>query len=985
MTKMREIHWLRRIKLPYVALAMTTIAVFLPIGCLLEDELDGRSNPDDPNGSLCLDEDGDGFGKGCVKGIDCDDSNPGALDECYRCVSPDKGCPCATESEQAGCGKVEMAIGTQLVCGQGITTCTNGAWSECIINNSVTLAPKTAGLDPLGFGGPSPCTNNPCDPACTTFNDDPTGLTNIDAGIITVDGGDAGLTLPGSVPPAPITCTGGSDSTCAHTMCTVGTKLTAGCDVPAPPPAGVQKPPELVFRETFNNNTQGWTVSNAEWEVAVPAVAGNGQNMSGGFNDPGTDHTTPQTDNRIAGFNVDTDTYNTKGIANIAATHAAYYLTSPALNTAGDWGNPVTLKFWRWLNSDLPTKTIHNVQVCNGATCVNLWTNQTPAVQVKDSAWTQVSYTIPAANVQANMKIRFGMQVLATNGSKISSWNIDDIEITKTPPPPPAVPAPPASCVSKVCAANVKPQCCTTAWTIDCVQQIFATCGVTCGALDGVCVTCWNDTYDHDGDGFSGAAGDCADCDPTINPSAYDFGGDFIDEDCTGTADDEITTCDSGLAIASTNPYDFAKAMELCQTTTLTSKDWGVITPGGAKFVQSDVDLELGTGAGVPNAIQYGIVTKSGTNNPRRMGANMAMFSTGTAREPLAAGWVNPNGSGSQANTSATMPPQFPKNKAGCPADAANTTRDSSGLWMMIRTPSNAKSFSFKFNMFSSEYPEWVCTNYNDTFIARLLTAFTPGNLPANGNNISFDANNNPVTVNNAFFTVPGCPTCTSPLLTATNLDGSCNSNNITGICGGATNWLYSAAPVNPNEIIRMNFEIWDEGDSQWDSWVVIDDWQWSVETTTIQTGAVPPGQPVQYTDGYFVRDYNLTGVCPTGTRVVWGLWSWNTTTPSTSSIDFKVQTASSLAGLAGAPSDALRFSNPPGPAGLAGQVVVARTGPPSTITGSSVVEETLKTNNRAINLPFLRITSHLAPSADKLNAPILKSWNLQTSCVASE
>jgi hypothetical protein len=527
------------------------------------------------------------------------------------------------------------------------------------------------------------------------------------------------------------------------------------------------------------------------------------------------------------------------------------------------------------------------------------------------------------------------------------------------------------------------PSCCTTAWTIDCVKQIFPTCGVSCGALNGVCVTCWNDTYDHDGDGYTGMENDCADCDPNINPSAYDFGGDFIDQDCSGNYDDEITSCDTGLAVASTNPYDFAKAMELCQTTTLASKDWGVITPG-AKFVQSDVDLELGTAAAAPVALQYGIIPKFGTNNLPRKGVNMASFASGTAREPLQAGWVNPNGqTGScyNANTASTMPPQFPKNHAGCPADAANNVYDSSGLWMMIRTPSNAKSFSFKFNMFSSEYPEWVCTNYNDTFIARLFTGSTPANPVANGNNISFDANAAPVTINNAFFTVPGCATCTSPLLTNTNMDGTCGGQT----CGGATDWLYTTAPVNPSELIRMNFEIWDEGDHIYDSFVVIDDWQWSVNTTTIQTGKVPPGTPVVYADGYFVRDYNLTGVCPTGTRVVWGLWSWDTTTPTTSSVDFKVQTADTLANLGAAPSDALRFSNPPGPVALAGTIVVAKTGSPSTVTGSAVVEETLKTNNRAINLPFLRVTSHLAPSTDKLNAPTLKAWNLQTSCVPSE
>jgi hypothetical protein len=235
--------------------------------------------------------------------------------------------------------------------------------------------------------------------------------------------------------------------------------------------------------------------------------------------------------------------------------------------------------------------------------------------------------------------------------------------------------------------------------------------------------------------------------------------------------------------------------------------------------------------------------------------------------------------------------------------------------------------------------------------------------------------------VNNAFFTIPGCPTCSSPLLDGTTLEPLCSGAR----CGGATDWLYTTAPVVPGEIINMNFEIWDEGDHKWDSFVVVDDFQWSVEETSIQTGKVPPGQPVIYTDGYFVRDYNATGVCPQGTSIVWGLWSWQAVTPSTSAIDFKVQTADTLAGLAAAPADALLFSNPPGPVGLAGQAAVARTGPPNTVNGSAVVDTTLQANGRPTTLPFVRITSHLAPSPDKLNAPTLSAWNLQFDCIPTE
>ena len=41
-------------------------------------------------------------------------------------------------------------------------------------------------------------------------------------------------------------------------------------------------------------------------------------------------------------------------------------------------------------------------------------------------------------------------------------------------------------------------------------------------------------TGDFDGDGFSGAGGDCDDTDPNINPDAFDVSNDGIDSDCDG-------------------------------------------------------------------------------------------------------------------------------------------------------------------------------------------------------------------------------------------------------------------------------------------------------------------------------------------------------------------------------------------------------------------------------------------------------------------
>ncbi|APR79980.1 Cell division protein FtsH [Minicystis rosea] len=532
------------------------------------------------------------------------------------------------------------------------------------------------------------------------------------------------------------------------------------------------------------------------------------------------------------------------------------------------------------------------------------------------------------------------------------------------------------ACVSKVCSTH--PTCCSGTWDANCVAWAQSDCNIACGSNGGTCVVCYKDSTDHDGDGYSYAQGDCADCDPLVNPGAYDFPGNGIDEDCNGVPDDAVTSCDTGLALASSVAGDYAKAIDLCKTTTATatgaSKTWGVIS---SKLVQAD-------GASTPNSLGYGILSAYGPNNLPQKGAKMAAFSSGTARSPADANWYNPNGQGSSTKgylhgTSCSYPSGFPKNKTGC-AKATGNALDSAGLLMSIRVPTNARSFTYRFDFFTSEYPEYICNQYNDSYVALLKTTYTPANPAANSLNISFDSNSNPVNVNMGLFSVTS-----GPLLQGTGLDGTCKNpdTNKNEICGGATGWLQTSAPVVPGETIQIQFSIWDASDEKWDSTVLVDAWNWSGDSATITTGqAPPPPPPALYGDGYFVRDYDMTGVCPADSVPFWGLWSWNSVTPSDSKISFSVQTADTAAGLATAPMDDLLFSNPPGPTALAGTSVVAKTGSPSTNAGSAVVDSTLLAKSRSRIKNFLRVTSHLIPSTDNLSAPVLSAWNLQVSCV---
>jgi hypothetical protein len=540
---------------------------------------------------------------------------------------------------------------------------------------------------------------------------------------------------------------------------------------------------------------------------------------------------------------------------------------------------------------------------------------------------------------------------------------------------------PKLDCVQTVCAAN--PSCCTAAWTSACVLLASTSCNIHCGNQNGTCLDCYQDGFDHDGDGWSYTQGDCMDCDPGQNPGAYDFPNNGVDEDCSGVADDEQAHCDAALAMASATGLDYAAAMGLCRTTTASAtgnqKTWGVIS----------ASLAQANGASASASLSRGILARYGTNNLPREGSKMAAFSTGTARAPGDPGWADPNGitpggySGSyNQGTSCFYPSGFPKNAAGCP-NASGKAYDSSGLVVKVRVPTNVKSLAYDFNFFTSEYPEYVCSSFNDAFVAILQTTGLPANPVKNSGNISFDSLGNPVSVNNGFFTVTG-----GPKLLNTGLDGLCWAQDpqfgfwYQTICGGSTDWLESTSPVTPGETVTMQFSIWDSGDHLWDSLVLIDNWQWSANAAPIQTFRPMPATGSTYGDGYFTRDYDVTGLCKNGTVPRWGIWSWGGVTPADSSIEFSVRTAATTAGLTNAPDDPLTFSTTPGPAALNGKNAVAKTGSPDTQLGAAVVDNTLKAHGRVRNNPVVRITSHLLPSLDTTVAPTLVSWDLQYDCI---
>ena len=56
--------------------------------------------------------------------------------------------------------------------------------------------------------------------------------------------------------------------------------------------------------------------------------------------------------------------------------------------------------------------------------------------------------------------------------------------------------------------------------------------------------------------------GDCNDANPLANPGAIEIPGNHVDDNCNGTNDEAIPTCDANLNAALATSY--ANSMELC-------------------------------------------------------------------------------------------------------------------------------------------------------------------------------------------------------------------------------------------------------------------------------------------------------------------------------------------------------------------------------------------------------------------------------------
>lgn len=334
-------------------------------------------------------------------------------------------------------------------------------------------------------------------------------------------------------------------------------------------------------------------------------------------------------------------------------------------------------------------------------------------------------------------------------------------------------------------------------------------------------------TEDMDGDGFE-ASVDCNDCDAATNPAALDIVNtdangdplpdvDQVDEDCDGTAllPAEDVSCDDDAAVVldSNDPLHASMALDLCQAQT--GDSWGVVS---AAYVQID-------GTPLPTTpaahLGHGLLTAFGTNVAPLRGTKLVALSSGTARQPTDPGYLESH----DKAYGCAFPPGVPFASTTCPNASTGDPHDSIALRIELKVPTNATELNFGVKYYTAEFPSFICSDYNDIFLAR-MTPEPLGASPLGTSNITFDANGEPLSINNAMLDV--CTPQTAGGKVFDCLAGTAELTDTGFETHAGTSWLTTTAPVTGGDVITLEYGIMDANDGAVTSTILLDDFKWT-------------------------------------------------------------------------------------------------------------------------------------------------------------
>ncbi|MEM6990018.1 MAG: choice-of-anchor L domain-containing protein [Myxococcota bacterium] len=153
--------------------------------------------------------------------------------------------------------------------------------------------------------------------------------------------------------------------------------------------------------------------------------------------------------------------------------------------------------------------------------------------------------------------------------------------------------------------------------------------------------------------------------------------------------------------------------------------------------------------------------------------------------------------------------------------DKGGAANDYTELRIEATVPGGANSLSYDFAFFSTEYPEYYGSGFNDMFIGWLESEAWTGN-------VSFDVEGNPISLNAGFLDFRDDSGATPELA------GTCMQRH------AGTRWLSTTAPVSPGEDITVVLAVFDLADSILDSYVFLDNFNWGCDPT-----GMPQTEPV--------------------------------------------------------------------------------------------------------------------------------------------
>ena len=286
-----------------------------------------------------------------------------------------------------------------------------------------------------------------------------------------------------------------------------------------------------------------------------------------------------------------------------------------------------------------------------------------------------------------------------------------------------------------------------------------------------------------------------------VDPTLPELPLDGIDNNCNGQTDEvAATVCDAN--ILTSGDADFATAIDLCSG--VVSSTFTTLSDAKARSIQP----------------------KFGPKNLPQLGNRLVALSTGVALPEDATAFVAPQ-SGTDWGKSSAYP-------AGSSCKTPGTEAHDLVEWKLVLTvPASAHSLDFDFFYLSSEYPEYLASQFSDHLLVLLDSKSMKGN-------VLFDDTGDCFTATAGLFKVcKGCP-LGDALLAGTGYEQP-DSSTTGGEIGGGTGWMTVGAPVTPGETITVRFLLFDEGDGIYDTTVLLDRFRWSGATLTKPTLTAKP------------------------------------------------------------------------------------------------------------------------------------------------